>query len=151
MSEKKSETADPKDSNFDPNKETILIAEDSAPNRKILAHLIEKLGFQVVACENGKAAWDELNSGRCSKIVAVISDIMMPEMDGVTFLRTVRGDEKAKALPFILVTAVSDKDYIVQAKELNVNGYILKPVTFQRVTAKMQELFPGKTFPKLAA
>jgi two-component system chemotaxis response regulator CheY len=131
-------------------KETIVIAEDSPPNRKILAHLLGKLGFIVVACENGQAAWDELSSGRHQTVVAVISDIMMPNMDGIQLLRNVRGNETLKHLPFVLVTAVSEREYIVQAKELNVNGYILKPVTFQRVTGKLQELFPTKTFPKLA-
>ena len=132
-------------------KDTIIIAEDSPPNRKILAHLLEKLGFNVCACENGQEAWDKLQEGKLHRVVAVISDIMMPQMDGITFLRLVRADEKFKDLPVVLVTAVSEKDYIVQAKELNVHGYILKPVTFQRVTNKLKELFPTRQFPTLAA
>ena len=131
-------------------KDTIVIAEDSPPNRKILAHLLEKLGYAVVSCENGQDAWTALTSGEHTQVVAVISDIMMPTMDGIQLLRNVRGNEKLSHLPFVLVTAISEKEYIVQAKELNVNGYILKPVTFQRVTAKLQELFPEHTFPKLA-
>ena len=79
------------------------------------------------------------------------SFVLMPQMDGLNLLKNVRGHETLKALPVVLVTAVSEKDYIVQAKEMNVNGYILKPVTFQRVASKLQELFPGRTFPKLAA
>ena len=131
-------------------KETIVIAEDSPPNRKILAHLLEKLGFKVIACEHGKEAWEKLNDPATGPVVLVISDIMMPTMDGLQLLREIRGSEKHKELPVVLVTAVSEKDYIVQARELNVNGYVLKPVTFQRVTSKLQELFPSKTFPKLA-
>lgn len=132
-------------------RDTIIIAEDSPPNRKILAHLLEKLGFHVVACENGQVAWDAVKSGSHKRLVCIISDIMMPTMDGLALLKAVRGDENYKKLPVILVTAVSEKDYIVQAKENNVNGYILKPVTFQRVTTKLQELFPGRQFPKLVA
>lgn len=131
-------------------RETIVIAEDSPPNRKILAHLLEKLGFKVVACENGEVAWNAL-SGEHSNAVAVISDIMMPAMDGIQLLRNVRQSETLSKLPFVLVTAISEKEYIVQAKELNVNGYILKPVTFQRVTSKLKELFPQRTFPNIAA
>lgn len=134
----------------DPNKETILIAEDSPPNRKILGHLLEKLGYKVVACEDGLQGWEKLRSGECGNVVAVISDIMMPNLDGIQFLKNVRGEDKYQHLPFVLVTAVSDKDYIMQAKEMNVNGYILKPVTFQRVVDKLRELFPNKTLPKLA-
>lgn len=129
-------------------REKIIIAEDSPPNRKILSHLLEKLGFQVIACEHGQEAWEKLLENRDT--VAIISDIMMPTMDGIQLLRSVREHAELKDLPVVLVTAVSEKDYIVQARELNVNGYILKPVTFGRVASKLQEMFPQKTFPKLA-
>ncbi|HMN69087.1 MAG TPA: response regulator [Bdellovibrionales bacterium] len=133
-----------------PVKETIVIAEDSSPNRKILAHLLEKLGYNVIACESGQHAWDALNAAGTTGVVLIISDIMMPNMNGLELLQKVRESEKYKTTPLVLVTAVSEKDYIVRAKEMNVNGYVLKPVTFQRVTSKLQELFPTKTFPKLA-
>jgi response regulator of citrate/malate metabolism len=50
----------------------------------------------------------------------------------------------------VFVTAVSEKDYIFEAKELRVNGYILKPVTYKRVASKLAEMFPGKKLPRLA-
>ncbi|RME15261.1 MAG: response regulator [Bdellovibrio sp.] len=132
-------------------KETILIAEDSVPNRKILMHLLEKLGYNVEACEDGLQAREKLENKEVENLVAVISDIMMPNEDGLQLLKYVRGSEEYKDLPFILVTAVSEKEYILQAKSLNVNGYILKPVTFQRVIGKLKEIFPNKTFPNVAA
>jgi CheY-like chemotaxis protein len=132
-------------------KDTIVIAEDSPPNRKILAHLLEKLGFKIIACEHGGEAWEALNDSKNERIVAVISDIMMPTLDGIQLLRKIREQQNLTTLPVILVTAISEKEYIAQAKELKVSGYILKPVTFQRVTSKLQELFPNRVFPKLAA
>lgn len=130
--------------------ETIVIAEDSPPNRMILAHLLTKLGYKVVATENGDAALKALTSGEHKNIVLLISDIMMPVMDGLALLRHVREQAEWKTLPVVLITAVVEKEYIARAKDMNVNGYILKPVTYDRVTAKLSELFPGKTFPKLA-
>ncbi|MGE3974194.1 MAG: response regulator [Bdellovibrionales bacterium] len=131
--------------------ETVVVAEDSAPNRSILCHLLKKLGYEVLEAEDGQKALEMLKENMASKkIVAIFSDIMMPNMDGITFLKTIRADEQTKDMPFIFITAVSDKDNIIQAKALNVNGYILKPVTFQRVLSKLQELFPAKTYPKLA-
>jgi len=132
-------------------KETIIISEDSPPNRKILAHLLNKMGYEVVACEDGAKAWEQLSSGKHENVVAIISDIMMPNMDGIELLKNVRSNYKTPDIPFVLVTAVSERDYIVEAKKQNVNGYILKPVTFQRVTAKLSELFPSKVFPKSAS
>lgn len=131
-------------------KDTIIIAEDSPPNRKILAHLLEKLGFNVIACENGEEAWAKMLDPATERVIAVISDIMMPKMDGIQLLKQIRAQEKTATLPVVLVTAISEKEYIAQAKELKVNGYILKPVTFQRVTSKLQELFPQRTLPKIA-
>lgn len=129
--------------------EYILVAEDSAPNRTILVHLLKKLGFEVIECINGRSAWDRLLKPD-TKIIAILSDIMMPDMDGIELLKNCRAHERYKDIPFVLVTAVSDKEHIVSAKTYGVQGYILKPVTFQRVTAKLQELFPNRTFPKLA-
>lgn len=134
-----------------PPKDIIVVAEDSPPNRKILSHLLIKLGFEVLAYENGQEAWQALTSGEHPRVVAIISDIMMPAMDGIQLLRNVRDHENLSKLPFVLVTSISEKEYIAQAKELRVNGYILKPVTFQRVTAKLHELFPDREFPKFAA
>ena len=128
----------------------IVVAEDSSPNRKILVHLLEKLGFGVDSFENGKEAWDFLN-GDAKDIKAIISDIMMPEMDGIEFLKEVRESDKYKEIPFVLVTAVSDKNYILEAKKLKVNGYILKPVSFNKVSAKIKDLFPEVKIPNIAA
>ncbi|MES2963382.1 MAG: response regulator [Bdellovibrionota bacterium] len=134
------------------NDEYIVVAEDSAPNRTILVLLLRKLGFKIIECTDGDVAWKALSENPEGKnIVACISDLMMPNMDGLELLRRTRNDDKLKDLPFVLVTAVSDKDYIFEAKNLKVNGYILKPVTYKRVSAKLQELFPQKTFPSLAS
>lgn len=130
--------------------EFIIVAEDSPPNRTILALLLRKLGFQVIECGDGDVAWRALNENKDKRIVAVISDLMMPTMDGLEFLRRVRNDADHQELPFVLVTAVSDKDYIFEAKTLKVSGYILKPVTYNRVIAKLKEIFPDRSFPALA-
>lgn len=130
--------------------EYVVVAEDSPPNRTILVLLLKKLGFKVFECEDGQLAWQIMEKNRDKNIVAVISDIMMPNMDGMELLRRTRGDEEFSSLPFVLVTAVSEKDYIFEAKNLQVNGYILKPVTYQRVAQKMKEIFPNKKLPSLA-
>lgn len=132
-------------------RDQILVAEDSPPLRKILCHLLEKVGFEVIPCEDGQKAWDELQSGKHTRIVAVLTDVMMPNLDGISLLKTIRESEPHAKLPVVLVTAVSEKDQILKAKSLNVNGYILKPVTFQRVVAKLKDVFPQREFPPVAA
>ncbi len=131
--------------------ETIIIAEDSDPNRQILALLLRRLGFNVVECRDGALAWQAMNDRRDSGFVAVISDLMMPFMDGMELLRRTKNDPDFANIPFVFVTAVSDKDYIFEAKTLGVHGYILKPVTYKRVYSKLQEIFPNKVFPQIAS
>jgi two-component system chemotaxis response regulator CheY len=134
-----------------PVEEYVVVAEDSPPNRTILMLLLKKLGFKVLECEDGEIAWNQMNSNADKNIVAVISDMMMPNMDGMELLRRVRGSEKFNKVPFVFVTAISEKDYIFQAKNLKANGYILKPVTYNRVTQKLKEIFPQRNFPNVAA
>jgi two-component system chemotaxis response regulator CheY len=130
--------------------ECIVVAEDSQPNRTILVLLLKKLGYRVLECEDGQTAWDMIEQNHDKNIVGIISDLMMPGMDGLELLRRVRNDQKHQSLPFVLVTAVADRDYIQEARALEVSGYILKPVTYKRVSGKLQELFPEKIFPLLA-
>ena len=130
--------------------EYVVVAEDSPPNRTILVLLLKKLGFKVFECEDGQIAWQVMDKNRDKNIVAVISDIMMPNVDGMELLRRTRDDDAYSSLPFVFVTAVSEKDYIFEAKNLHANGYILKPVTYQRLAQKMKEIFPNKKLPSLA-
>jgi two-component system chemotaxis response regulator CheY len=138
---------------IDPNAPMIVVAEDSPPNRNILVHLLKKLKFRVMEYENGLDAWTALESikKKGTKIDCIISDIMMPHMDGLQLLTKVRGDEAYKSTPFVIVTAVSDKEHLMEAMTKKVNGYILKPVTFERVTRKLKEIFPEKFVQKKKA
>ena len=135
----------------DTSAEYVIVVEDSAPNRQILCLLLRKLGFVTLEFDDGKLAWHAIQKAKGRGIIAVVSDMMMPNMDGLELLRHVRNDETTAKLPFVLVTAVSDKDYIFEAKKLKVDGYILKPVSFKRVADKMQALFPNRKFPPLAS
>ncbi len=127
-----------------PPKDRIVVAEDSAPNRNILVHLLIRLGFEVNSFKDGQEAWDFMQSKDQKNLVAVISDIMMPRMDGLQLLKLVRSTEPFKKLPFLCISAVAEREYILEAKELNVTGYLLKPVTFDNVSNKLKEIFPRK-------
>ncbi len=154
MSESTEEKVEEKEEeNTEALKEVILVAEDSPPNRAILVHLLKKLEFNVIDCEDGEIAWTKtqelLKDG--IKPIAILSDIMMPKMDGISFLKEIRGNEELKDTPFVLVTAMNDKEHVLEAKQLGVDGYIVKPVSFQGVLNKLKEIFPDRKFPNLAA
>lgn len=135
MSEEKSEP-----------KKYILVAEDSAPNRRILVHSLEKLGFGVIECANGEEAWTTLNKPESGEIIGVFSDLMMPVMDGLELLIKLRADKCWETLPFVLVSAVSDKAKVVRARELNVSGYLVKPIQFQKILELVKKMYPTRKF-----
>lgn len=103
----------------------ILIADDNGDNRELVKRIIGNKGHEVVEAEDG------LDGLRMAKIHApdlIISDALMPIMDGFQFLRAVKEDEKLKAIPFIFYSAVyrNDKD-VDLAIALGAEAYIIKP------------------------
>lgn len=122
---------------------TVLVVEDSKTSRDLLHKILSDMGFSVIDCEDGRAALSALESLAMngSTVDAIFSDISMPNMDGIELLRTLKTGEKTKSIPTVLVSSVSDRDIIMTAKNLNVDGYILKPISSQRVAIKVDEIF----------
>lgn len=133
--------------------EYIVVAEDSKPNRQILVMLLKKNGFTVLEGNNGEEAFTALESAIKEKknVVAIFSDVMMPISDGIAFLEKVRASEDYKHIPFVLCTALADKDIVMKSKALNVNGYLLKPIVMEKVVGKLMELFPERDFVRVAS
>ncbi len=132
---------------------TILVVEDSGPNRNILLQLLKKFGFEVIETRNGIEAWNKIEESERSGVAinAIISDVMMPGMSGIELLQKMRTENKLKGAPFVFITAVAEKEHILRARELKANGYILKPISKDKLLKKCQELFPDHIFPSLSS
>jgi CheY-like chemotaxis protein len=102
---------------------SILVVEDTADARDILARMIRLGGMVPVTAEDGHAALKALEKQVPD---AVLLDLMMPEMNGVELLDKIRGDERWKALPVIVLTALSEGRLVQRAAELGVQDFILK-------------------------
>lgn len=129
----------------------VVVAEDSPANRRILVHLLERCRFQVIECEDGRAALEILNKLPPDEPHLILSDLMMPRLDGLGLLKVIRESKPRSKTPFVLMSSVTDKEQIELAKKLGVDGYILKPITFSRVTQKLEQLFPGIQLPRAAS
>ena len=84
------------------NKMNVLVAEDSAVNRKILVHLLVKMGFEVSEFEDGAKAWEDFKSQPAGHYSVVFSDIMMPEMDGLELLKKCSNRKRNKRHSFCI-------------------------------------------------
>src|SRR5687768_10480777 len=102
---------------------TILVVDDSAIIREPLAASLNLAGYATVCAANVKEALIAVVRQRPALIVV---DLAMPGMDGLTFLRHLRGNAATSGLPVIVLTGVSDRDHVVQVRKLGVQEYLLK-------------------------
>ena len=108
---------------------TFLVVEDNLLMLKMVANMLADIGYQdVVTARNGKEAWEKIQSPD-TEIDLVISDLLMPEEDGMQLLQRIRNSEEYWHLPFIMVTCVDDLDRIMSVTEQHIDGYLVKPVT----------------------
>ena len=102
----------------------VLIAEDEALARRLLQSYLERWGHEVVAAQNGAEAWQLFAAGEFS---IVISDWVMPELDGVELIRRIRACRRPAYVYAILVTSKSQKEDIVEGMEAGADDFVTKP------------------------
>ena len=104
----------------------ILVVDDHRDMVLATRIFLELHGYEILEAYDGVQALDVLAS---SKPDLVILDVMMPRMDGWAALRAIRADERFKALPVMMLTALSDPRSIVTGLDLDATWYYTKPVT----------------------
>jgi len=102
----------------------VLVAEDSPTQAQRLQHILEQQGYHVTVTANGRQA---LEAARQRKPTIVISDVVMPEMDGHALCRAIKSDEKLRDTPVVLVTTLSDSQDVVRGLECGADNFIRKP------------------------
>jgi PAS domain S-box-containing protein len=102
----------------------VLIVEDSPTQAAHLKLILENKGYKVSVASNGKEALSILET---TPPKLVISDIVMPEMDGYELCRTIKQDERFKQIPVILVTVLYDPQDVIRGLECGANNFISKP------------------------
>jgi diguanylate cyclase (GGDEF)-like protein len=102
----------------------ILVAEDNPVSRKLLEKALHKAGYEVVAVENGRAALDYLKIRFCP---IVLTDWMMPEMDGPNLCRAIRKSPLPGYVFIVLLTAKDSKNDMIEGLEAGADDYLTKP------------------------
>ncbi|MCE3255230.1 MAG: response regulator receiver sensor signal transduction histidine kinase [Rickettsiaceae bacterium] len=116
----------------------ILCVEDEIDIRENLVGILESENFEVVEAENGKRGLEVFLEQHPD---IVISDIMMPEVDGYELLKSIRENKNIdnNNVPFILLSALGQKHDILKGISLEANDYMVKPVDFDMLIAKIRE------------
>jgi len=113
----------------------VLIAEDDKDSRELLGWLLQKLGYQVVVTENGKDAWEAFRKGRFR---LVISDLLMPDIDGLELCRRIRGHKQSKYTYIILLTALIGKKDYLEGMEAGADDFVTKAFDPDELKARLR-------------
>lgn len=117
----------------------ILIIDDFATMRKIVSNYLNKLGYKdITESDSAVTAWDLLQTEHFD---LVISDYNIPEMNGLELLTKIRGDARLKEQKFIMLTAETDQEILINTKKLRINAYILKPFKIDVLEEKLKTVF----------
>ena len=123
----------------------ILIVEDSATEAEMLKHLMQDSGYQVAVASNGKEALVKVKSHHPNLI---ISDIVMPEMDGYTLCRRLKDEETTQDIPVVLMTALSEPQEVIKAVQAKADAFMRKPIREQNFLDRIQDVLSTRSFSK---
>lgn len=117
----------------------VLIVDDTKELRSlILEFLLVKFNCKVFEAENGKEGLKILTESNV-KIHLVLCDIIMPIMDGITFLKELKSSESTQMVPVIFFTGKNDKETVTECIKLGASDFILKPYDIDTMTKKIEK------------
>jgi two-component system chemotaxis response regulator CheY len=121
----------------------VLIVDDSSVMRKIVERSLRQAGLdlgEVLEAGNGAEALVEVQKG---SLDLILSDINMPAVDGLEFLKNLAGVEAAKGVPVVMITTEGSEARVVEAISAGAKGYIRKPFTPEQVKERITPLLAG--------
>jgi len=120
---------------------TALIVDDSPTMRQMVAFTLTNAGFTVVEAEHGRDAVSKVADG--SKVDIVVTDLNMPEMDGITLIKELRKMAAFKFTPILMLTTESAETKKQAGKEAGATGWIVKPFNPELILKIIAKVLPG--------
>lgn len=118
-----------------PTETTILIVEDSPTQLEALRYQLEEYGYKIISATNGLEAIELLKEHRST---IIISDILMPEMDGFELCRYIKADENLKDIPVVFLTQLTEPEDIIKGLDCGADNFILKPYKDEFLHCRIQ-------------
>lgn len=119
-----------------------LIVDDSSVMRKIVERSLRQAGVESLVVLEAGSGVEGLEVLKSKRVDLVLSDINMPAMDGLEFVRQLRKQHLAEGVPVVMITTESSEEHVKQAIEAGAIGYIRKPFTADQVKQKVLSLLP---------
>lgn len=118
----------------------VLIVDDSAAIRKILNRVLVQAEVPLGKVHEASDGGEALEKLKTEKVGLILSDINMPNMDGIELLTRVKADDALKTIPVLMVTTEGSQAKVMQALELGASGYVKKPFTADQIKEKLTGL-----------
>jgi len=116
---------------------TILTVDDSASMRQMVSFTLKRAGYTVVEAADGVEA---LNYARTSTVDLVLTDVNMPNMDGISLVRELRQLQTYKFVPMLMLTTESGQDKKLQGKAAGATGWLVKPFNPEKLLATIEKV-----------
>jgi len=117
-----------------------LIVDDSSVMRKIVERALRQAGLDSMVVHEAGSGTEGLDLLRAKQVDLILSDINMPSMDGLEFLRQLRAQNLAPGVPVVMITTESSEEHVKQAILAGAQGYIRKPFTAEQVKERVLPL-----------
>lgn len=116
---------------------TALVVDDSTSMRQMVAFALQSAGFETIEGTNGS---DALAKGKSQKVDLVITDLNMPEMDGITLVKQLRALDNYKFTPILLLTTESQDAKKQEGKAAGATGWMVKPFNPEQLLAVVKKV-----------
>ena len=120
----------------------ILVVDDQRANVEMMAGVLRARGYEVLTAQDGAGALEHVHAGRPD---VVVSDILMPGMDGYEMCRRLRADPATALLPVVLVTSLDAQGERIKGLEVGADDFISKPVNWEELFARVKALLRVKS------
>lgn len=121
----------------------LIVADDSRLVRGIVAKAVASIGFETVLATNGKEALDILETDE-KDIILVLLDWNMPVMNGIDVIKNMRGNDRFKRIPVLMVSTESEGERIQEAISAGAQGYLTKPFTADQLIEAIHRVLGEK-------
>ena len=121
-------------------KKQALVVDDSPTDLGNASRLLMKNEYDVHKAKNGLEALDFLNNPNSPKIDLFVIDLMMPKMNGFDLIAAIKNDKEWAGTPVIVITGNSKQEYILRLIPFKINGFIVKPVTNEKLTYQLGQI-----------
>jgi two-component system, chemotaxis family, chemotaxis protein CheY len=122
------------------NEVRTLIVDDSSVMRKIVERSLRQAGIDPLVVHEASSGTEGLDVLKVKQVDLILSDINMPSMDGLEFLRQLRAQNLAPGVPVVMITTESSEEHVKQAIQSGARGYIRKPFTADQVKERVLPL-----------